>query len=314
MKGISAMTETVTSTFTETTPNTTTQLQIPILDNTPSNVIEGMENASSFLTSLTDKIISALPILAFAFIVFFLGIILSRILLKFTAKFIQRSNIENTAGSFLISLIRVILYILVAIIALSILNVPMTSIVTVIGTAGIAIGLALQNSLSNLAGGFIILFSKPFKSGDLIEIDNSLGTVQSIGILYTKIITPDNKSIFIPNGKITDAKIINYSESATRRVDLIFDIGYNDDFEKARNVIFKIIADDNLILREPEPLVRMKSHNESSVGICVQVWTMNENYWQVYYNLTEKVKFEFDKNNIEIPYNQIDVHISEKQG
>lgn len=300
------MTEILTSALTETAETSTTELQIP-------NVKESVENASSLLTSLTDKFISALPVLAFAVTVFFLGIILSKILLKITAKFVERSNIENTAGSFLISLVRVILYILVAIIALSILNVPMTSIVTVIGTAGIAIGLALQNSLSNLAGGFIILFSKPFKSGDLIEIDNSIGTVDSIGILYTKIITPDNKSIFIPNGKITDAKIINYSETSTRRVDLVFDIAYGDSFEKARNVIRNVIESDSLILSEPEPLIRMCSHKESSVGICVQVWTENENYWKVFYNLTESVKLEFDRNNIEIPYSQIDIHIKENQ-
>ena len=267
------MTETLTSVLTETA-ETTTELQIP-------NVIEGVENASSLLTSITDKFISALPVLAFAIIVFFAGIILSKLVVKFASKFIERSNIENTAGSFLISLIRVVLYILVAIIALSMLNVPMTSIVTVIGTAGLAIGLALQNSLSNLAGGFIILFSKPFKSGDLIEIDNSLGTVNSIGILYTKIITPDNKSIFIPNGKITDAKIINYSEISTRRVDLSFDISYDNDFEKAKNIIKKVIESDSLILREPEPLVRMNAQKESSLGICVQVWTNNEDYWNV---------------------------------
>lgn len=267
------MTETLTSVLTENA-ETTTEIQIP-------NVMESVENASSLLTSLTDKFVSALPVLLFAVTVFFLGIILSKLLLKFTAKFVERSNIENTAGSFLISLIRVMLYILVAIIALSILNVPMTSIVTVIGTAGIAIGLALQNSLSNLAGGFIILFSKPFKSGDLIEIDNSLGTVDSIGILYTKIITPDNKSVFIPNGKITDAKIINYSETSTRRVDLSFDISYNDDFEKAKSIIRKVIESDSLILREPEPLVRMNQQKESSLGICVQVWTANDNYWKI---------------------------------
>lgn len=299
------MTETLTSVLTETA-ETTTELQIP-------NVIEGVENASSLLTSLTDKFISALPVLAFAIIVFFAGIILSKLVVKFASKFIERSNIENTAGSFLISLIRVVLYILVAIIALSMLNVPMTSIVTVIGTAGLAIGLALQNSLSNLAGGFIILFSKPFKSGDLIEIDNSLGTVNSIGILYTKIITSDNKSIFIPNGKITDAKIINYSETSTRRVDLSFDISYDNDFEKAKNIIKKVIESDSLILREPEPLVRMNAQKESSLGICVQVWTNNEDYWNVLYNMTENVKLEFDRNNIEIPYNQLDLHIRGNQ-
>lgn len=305
-----AITEITEAVISETT-ETTTELQIPLFDNTPSNVIEGVENASSLLTTLTNKFISALPILIFALTVFCLGIVLSKILIKFTSKFVERSNIDNTAGSFLISLLRIMLYLLVVIIALSILNVPMTSIVTVIGTMGLAIGLALQNSLSNLAGGFIVLFSKPFKSGDLIEIDNSLGKVESIGILYTKIITPDNKSIFIPNGKISDAKIINYSDNPVRRVDIVFDIGYGDNFEKAKKIIEKIIESDNLILNEPEPVVRMDCHKESSVGICVKVWTATENYWNVYYNLNENVKAEFDRNNIEIPFGQIDVHLKE---
>lgn len=305
------MTETFVSSITEIT-ETTTQVQIPLLENTPSNVMESVENASSFLTSLTNKFISILPTLIFALIVFTIGILLSKTLVKISARFIDRSNIEHTASSFLVSLIRISLYILVIIVVLSILNVPMTSIVTIVGTAGIAISLALQNSLSNLAGGFIILFSKPFKSGDLIELDGSAGTVESIGILYTKIITPDNKSVFIPNGKITDAKIINYSETSTRRVDLTFDISYDNNFEFAKKIIINVINSDNLILSEPEPLVRIGSHKESSIGICVQVWVLNENYWKVFYNLNENVKLAFDKNNIEIPYNQLDLHVKEK--
>lgn len=297
------ITEAVTSSIEETV--TTTEIEIP-------NVIEGVENASSLLTTITDKFISALPILIFAVVVFCFGIILSKILLKFTKKCMRKSNVDQTATSFLISLIRIILYVLVAIISLSILNVPMTSIVTVIGTASLAVGLALQNSLSNLAGGFIILFSKPFKVGDMIEIDGSTGTVKSISILYTQLLTGDNKTIFIPNGKITDATIVNYSEQATRRVDLVFDISYDNDFEKAKSIINKIVAEHNMIINDPEPVVRLGMHKESSLGIFVRVWTENDNYWNVYFDLTEKVKVEFDKNNIEIPYNQIDVHIREK--
>ena len=188
----------------------------------------------------------------------------------------------------------------------------MSSIITIFGAAGLAVSLALQNCLSNLAGGFIILFSKPFVAGDILEIDGSVGKVDTISILYTKIITFDNKTVFIPNGKVSEGKIINYTESPTRRIDLKFDISYAADYQKARELILTAAADNKLILKSPEPLVRMSAHSDHSVAIDVLVWVNNDDYFNVRYSMIESVKSSFDENGIEIPFSQLDVHIKEQ--
>jgi small conductance mechanosensitive channel len=271
-----------------------------------------VDKASNILTSLGDTLTGILPALISAIIMLVLGIAFSKFIAHFVSKALKRSAIDHAAQSFLISLVRIILYVVVIMMALTMLNVPMSSIITVFGAAGLAISLALQNCLSNLCGGFIILFSKPFSAGDTIELDGSVGVVKSISILYTKMVTPDNKTIFIPNGTVSDAKIINYTESPTRRADMRFDISYDADFEKAQKLINDVISNDELILKEPAPVVRMSSHNESSISIDVLVWMENDNYRTVRYNLYESVKAAFDRNNIEIPYNQLDVHIKER--
>lgn len=269
------------------------------------------EDAPGFISDLLSRIAGAVPTIIFAVMMLIIGILAARLITFFISKAFRRSRLDNAAQGFLASLIKITLYIVVIMMALSMLNVPMTSIITVFGAAGLAVSLALQNCLTNLCGGFIILFSKPFSAGDTIEIDNSTGVVQSISILYTKIVTFDNKSVLIPNGKVSDAKIINYTEIPNRRVDLKFDISYDADYEKARAVILDIIEKDELILSDPVPIVRMRDHNESSVSIDTLVWTENQNYSDVIYNLNEAVKAEFDKNKIEIPYNKLDVCIKE---
>lgn len=294
--------------------NTTTEASAPV-ENVTEPVAEAIQNevskASEIFSSIGDKIVSGMPSLIAAVIMLILGIIAAKIIARIISKAMKRSTIDGTAGSFLVSFIRILLYIVVIMMALTMINVPMSSVITVFGAAGLAVSLALQNCLSNLCGGFIILFSKPFSAGDTIEIDNSVGVVKSISILYTKIITFDNKSVFIPNGKVSDAKIINYTESPTRRADMRFDISYSSDYELARKLILKAVEEDKLILSEPAPVVRMSAHNESSVSIDVLVWTENDNYLEVKYNLNEAVKAAFDANQIEIPYNKLDVHIKE---
>ena len=284
-------------------------------ENVTEPVAEAIQNevskASEIFSSIGDKIVSGMPSLIAAVIMLILGIIAARIIAHIISKAMKRSTIDGAARSFLVSFVRIILYIVVIMMALTMINVPMSSVITIFGAAGLAISLALQNCLSNLCGGFIILFSKPFSAGDTIEIDNSVGVVKSISILYTKIITFDNKSIFIPNGKVSDAKIINYTESPTRRADMRFDISYSADYELARKLILKVIDEDKLILSEPAPVVRMSGHNESSVSIDVLVWMDNDNYLTVKYNMNEAVKAAFDANNIEIPYKKLDVHIKE---
>ena len=272
-------------------------------------VQEQVDKASGFVEKSREYLSRALPLVAIALIIFVIGIFLSKLISKIFARTLKNANIDGTAKNFLVSLVRIFLYIMVAIMALSFMNVPMSSIITVFGAAGLAVSLALQNCLSNLCGGFILLFSKLFSAGDMIELDGTSGKVESIGILYTKIRTLDNKTVFIPNGKVSDAKIINYTESPTRRIDLCFDIAYSADFSKARETVLEIIGDNKNILQNPAPVVRMSAHKESSVSIDVLIWVMNQDYYTVRYDMIENVKAGFEKNNIEIPFNQLDIHM-----
>ncbi len=278
-----------------------------------AETVETIKNeAPDFISKLITRVTDAVPTIIFAVAMLVIGVLAARLITYFISKAFRRSRMDSAAQGFLTSLIKIILYIIVIMMALSMLNVPMSSIITVFGAAGLAVSLALQNCLTNLCGGFIILFSKPFSAGDTIEIDSSTGVVKSISILYTKITTFDNKTVLIPNGKVSDAKIINYTELPDRRVELRFDISYDADYDKARGIIMRIIESDSLILSDPAPVVRMKEHKESAISIDTLVWTKNETYNDVIYNLNERVKSEFDKNNIEIPYNKLDVCIKER--
>lgn len=290
---------------------TTAETQTTAVQSTEA-VQNHAEKAASIFSDAANYIKEALPSIVLAIICFVIGIVIAKIIAHIISKALRRSNVDGAAGGFLVSVIRILLYVVVLIMALSILNVPMSSIITVLGAAGLAVSLALQNCLTNLCGGFIILFSKPFSAGDTIEIDNSVGEVKSIGILYTKMITFDSRTVFIPNGKVTDAKIVNYTETPTRRLDLSFGIAYGSDFNTARNLILEIIKNDSLVLTDPQPLVRMSAHNESSISIDVRVWVKNDDYQDVKYNIIEAVKDSFDKNNVEIPFNQLEIHVTEK--
>lgn len=268
-----------------------------------------VEKAATFFDNLLDRIKNALPTLIFAVIVFIIGIVAVKIITKIISRFMKKSTVDNAAVAFLVSFIRVVLYTIVIVSALTLVGVPMSSIIALIGAAGLAVSLALQNYLSNLAGGFIILFSKPFKSGDMIEIDSTTGQIKSINILYTKMLTSDNKTVLIPNGKVADAKIINYSEMPTRRLDMTFDISYSNDFEKAKEIIQGITDRNKLVYKDPAPLIRLGAHKESALEIVVKLWVANDKYYELFYDMSEAVKREFDKHGIEIPYNQLDVHI-----
>lgn len=288
---------------TEITTETTT---MPAVVDT---IQEKVGEASSFFTDITNYFLQVLPLLIIAIIVLVVGVLLSRLISNIISKAMKRSNVEDSARSFITSFIRVALYIVVIIMSLSVINVPMSSIITVLGAAGLAVSLALQNCLSNLCGGFIILFSKLFTAGDTVEIDGTIGIVESIGVLYTKLKTPDGKSVLIPNGNVSAAKLINYTETPTRRINASYDISYSADFIKAKQLIMTVISENELILSEPAPIVRIDKHKDSSISIAVLVWVLNENYNEVRYTLNEEIKYIFDRNNIEIPFNQLDVHI-----
>lgn len=270
---------------------------------------EHVDKASGFFNGVLDYFKDILPSLIIAVIILVIGIICSRIVSRIISKTMTRSNMDTAARSFLVSVIRIVLYAIVVIMALSVLKVPMSSIITLLGAAGLAISLALQNCLTNLCGGFILLFSKPFASGDTVELDGTVGIVEAIGVLYTKLSTFDGKTILIPNGNVTSARLINYTETPTRRVDLTFDISYDSDFNLARSLILTAVMENELILSEPAPVVRMAAHKQSAIGIDVRVWVKNEDYAEVGYTLNETVKKVFDKSGVEIPYDQLDVRI-----
>ena len=297
--------ETVTEAVTDASDNT-------VATTTITAIQEQVEKTTSILERAADRFKSALPALLMAMTLLIVGIITVKVIMRIVNRTMKRSNIDNAAKSFLLSLIKIILYVNVMIMVLSALKVPMSSIITIFGAAGLAISLALQNCLSNLAGGFIILFSKPFVAGDLLEVDGSLGRVESISILYTKLITFDNKTVFIPNGKVADGKIVNFTSSPVIRVDMKFSISYSADYGKARELILKAIEENKMILKNPASIVRMSSHNESSISIDVLVWTNNADYFTVRYDMIETVKRVFDENGIVIPFNQLDVYVKEQ--
>lgn len=275
----------------------------------PLDAQQQLERAESFFSNLWDGFVAYIPTLITAVIIFVAGFLLSKLIIKLMQKGMKRNVIDKTVSRFMYSLVRIVLYVLLATVVLAVLGVPMSSIVAVVGTAGVAIGLALQNSLSNAAGGFNILFTKPFKIGDFIRAEDEEGTVEAINIWFTKILTIDNKTVFIPNGQLVSSKIINYTACDKRRVDMIFQISYDADFNKAREVLRSITDSHPKILDEPKTDIRMYSHSDSAIEIVCRPWVKTGDYWEVYFDLNEQVKAAFDKNGIEIPYNQLDVHV-----
>jgi small conductance mechanosensitive channel len=190
-----------------------------------------------------------------------------------------------------------------------ILGIDTSSIVAVIASAGFAIGLAFQGSLSNFAGGVLLLVMKPFKVGDFIESEGQMGTVHGIKILYTEIITVDNQVVYVPNGKLSNASITNYSALDTRRFELKFGAGYECDTDKVKEILKSIVQDHPKVLKDPQPFVRLSEHADSALIFTVRGWAKQEDFWETYFDMIETVKKKFDENEISIPYPQMDVHM-----
>lgn len=228
-------------------------------------------------------------------------------------KFIKTSNklnkMDSSLRSFLASFATIAMYIVLFITIASVLGVPMTSFLTILASCGVAIGLALQGSLSNFAGGVMILLFKPFKVGDFIEASGESGVVSEISVIYTVLLTVDNKRITVPNGSLTNSVITNYSAENLRRVDMTFTTAYNCDIAKTKSIIENIIAEHPMALKDPAPFVKLSKHGDSSLEYTVRIWCENANYWSVYFDVMESVKTAFDENNIEIPFPQMDVHV-----
>jgi len=257
--------------------------------------------AAMVLTLLKPVIIAALIVLV--------GYIVIRIICKMLLRALEKTRLDPILFTFAVNCMKVILWILVALTAMNSLGIPPTSILTALGACGVAIALALQNSLGNFAGGVLIIVTKPFAKGDYINNLSVEGTVQQIDLLCTTIYTVDNKVITIPNGTLANNTIINYSRSELRRLDLVYSIGYGDDIDKAKDVILAVAESSGMFLREPEPVIGVGSHGDSAVLLDVKLWCKNADYWDLYYYMNERVKEAFDEQGISIPYPQVDVHV-----
>jgi len=234
--------------------------------------------------------------------------IINKIVKGFKRILIAR-NIDETLVPFIISLTSVTLKVLLFISVISYLGIQMTSFIAILGAAGLAIGMALSGTLQNFAGGVILLILKPFKVGDYIEAQGHAGLVKEIQIFNTILTTLDNKVVIIPNGGLSTGAMTNYTKEETRRVDFVFGIGYDDDIDKARNIIIEVANKNELIMKDPEIFVGVLEHGDSSVNLVTRVWSKTSDYWTVYFYMMEFVKKEFDKQGITIPYPQRDVHM-----
>lgn len=248
--------------------------------------------------------------LLLAIVLLLVGLWVIKFVVKLMEKGIQ-GKFDRTLSSFLMSIARAILLILLFISIASTLGIEVASFVAVLGAASFAVGFALQGSLSNFAGGVMLLIFRPFSAGDTIEVAGYKGRVQEIQILYTIMTTFDNKKIFIPNGNVATASITNYSAMDKRRVDLTFGIGYDDDFHEAISLLKDLSEKHDLVLKDPEPIIRVTEHAGSSVNIACKLWVKGPDYWSVYFDMHEDVKDAFDAAGIGIPYPQLDIHFDE---
>lgn len=250
----------------------------------------------------------AMP-LVFAILTLIIGLAIIKGIVRLSSKQIEKSKLDASLKPFLVSVINVGLKVLLIVTVINILGIPVASFVAILGAAGLAVGLAFQGALSNLAGGVLLLTMRPFKVGDYIEGAGYSGTVKAIQILYTELITPDNRMIYIPNGSLSNAGIVNYSVHDTRRVDFTFGVGYEADNTHVRETLAEVIEAHGLILKDPEPFIRLSAHGDSTVDYVVRVWVKSEDYWTVHFDILETVKKRFDEEGISIPYPQMDIHM-----
>lgn len=244
-----------------------------------------------------------------AIVIFFVGKWLAKTVTNFTAKFMEKKNVDETLISFTRQLVYVLLLAFVIIAILGQLGIQTASIIAVLGAAGLAVGFALQGSLSNFAAGILLIIFKPFLKGDFIQSGGAMGTVEEIRLFTTRLKSPDNKTIFVPNAKITADTITNFSAKETRRVDLVIGVSYSDDLEKVKSVLEKILDSDERVLKDPAPTIGVLELADSSVNFAVRPWVKTPDYWNYYFDTVQKIKQDFDTEGITIPFPQRDVHM-----
>ena len=268
-----------------------------------------INNLQSFTDKFADKMISYSPNLIGAIILLFVGIWVCRLIRKFVRRIMVRRAVDITIQNFVNELLRWVLYIILGLAVIQKVGVPVSSFLGALAAAGVAVGLALQGSLSNFAGGIMLLILEPFRIGDTIEAKGHIGTVENIGMFYTTIIKFGNEKLMIPNGPLFSDNIINYSESETRRDNIIVGIGYGSDLKKAKEILYSLTQSCPTALQDPAPVVYVNELADSSVNFTLRVWSKTEHYWDTHFYLIEQIKLTFDKEGIEIPFPQRDVHI-----
>lgn len=294
----------------ETTP------EMDLSDIDISNISENISNAGQIFNTVLNKIGEYLADAGINLVLSIVFLIVGWKLINLLSKKMKEGKIfgkiEPTARSFIRSALTIVLKILLVVTIAAILGVPMTSMVAVISSCGLAIGLALQGSLSNIAGGFILTVFKPFVVGDYIKSGEFEGTVKAINIFYTKIITPDNKIIVIPNSKVSDSALTDYNAFPTRRVDINITAAYSEDSDVVKKALIDVANNNDKIEKDPAPVAVISSFDDSAVSYQLRVWTKTEDYWDVKFAVTEKIKKVFEERNIQIPFPQMDVHITKE--
>ena len=282
--------------------------------------INGMLNASynamaDFMERLPEKVLNLGVRILLAVICFFVGVQLIKILLNIVRKSMEKANAEIGVIQFVNSFLKAALYVVLIFMLASSFGVDAASIVALLGSAGVAIGLAVQGSLSNLAGGVLLLLLKPFKVGDYImeSTTNKEGTVSEIQIFYTKLMTPDSKTIILPNGMLANNTITNVTASKSRRMDVLIGVSYNADLKKAKKVLLSVLQEDDKTLKDKEMIVYVDELASSSINIGVRCWFLNDDYWKGRWRVIENCKYALDQAGIEIPFPQMDVHVKEEK-
>ncbi len=268
-----------------------------------------MQNLTSYSDQTIALIMAYGPNLLLAILTLFIGLWVIKAIVKALARAFEKKEYDPSLETFILSLTRILLKVLLVISVVGMLGVQMTSFIAILGAAGLAVGLALSGTLQNFAGGVMILIFKPFKVGDVLEAQGYIGSVKEIQIFNTILKTPDNKTIILPNAPLSSGSMVNYSTEPTRRVDLTFGISYDDNIDQAKAAIQALVDADERILEEPTPFIAVSELADSSVNFVVRLWVNSADYWGVHFDMIEGVKKEFDRRNISIPYPQRDVHM-----
>ncbi len=289
----------------EAANNTVNEAVDAVTSMDPNTILEFLKNSgidSTLFVNFGKNLIVAI-------LIFYIGRFIVRLVVRGMSRVMDRQQVDQTLQKFVGNLVSMALMVVVIIAAIGALGIQTTSFIAIFGAAGLAVGLALQGSLSNFAAGVLIVLFRPYKVGDYVEAAGIAGSVEEVQILTTVLKTPDNKKIIVPNSQIMDSIITNYSANDTRRVDLTIGVSYSDDLDKVHATLRELVNADERILKDPECLIAVQALADSSVNFVVRPWVASGDYWGVYFDLTEAVKKRFDDEGISFPFPQQDVHI-----